>query len=77
MIQSTRSVRNLNVQLQSDLVMNDQVSAVVRSCNNNVKQLRAVRSIISRDALRHAAYVIMLSTLDYCNSLYVNVSVTQ
>ena len=37
-IQPTSSVRNLDVQLRSDLTINDQVSAVVRSCNYNIRQ---------------------------------------
>ena len=76
-VQLTSSVRNLGIQLRSDLTINDQVSAVVRSCNYNIRQLRAVRLILSRDALRDAAYALVLSRLDYCNSLYANVPVTQ
>ena len=77
MIHPTSSVRNLGVQLRSDLTINDQVSAVVRSCNYNIRQLRAVRSALSRDALRDAAYALVLSRLDYCNSLYANAPVAQ
>ena len=76
-IQPTSSVRNLGVQLRSDLTINDQVNAVVRSCNYNIRQLRAVRSALSQEALRDAAYALVLSRLDYCNSLYGNALVTQ
>ena len=72
MIQPTSSMRNLGVQLRSDLV-----SAVVCSCNYNIRQVRAVRSALSRDALRDVAYALVLSRLDYCNSLYANATVTQ
>ena len=54
------SVRNLGVQLRSDLMINDQISTVVRSCNYNIRQLRAIRSFLSRDALRDVAYRIYL-----------------
>ena len=37
-IQPTSSARNLGVQLWSDLTIHDQVSAVVRSCNYNIRQ---------------------------------------
>ena len=77
MVQPTSSVRNLDVQLRSDLTIHDQVSAVVPSFNYNIRQLRAVRSALSRDALRDASYAIVLSRLDYCNSLYANDPVPQ
>ena len=71
------SMRNLDVQLRSDLMINDQISTVVRSCNYNIRQLRAFRSSLSRDALRDVAYALVLSRLDYCNVLYANASATQ
>ena len=58
--------------LRSDLSMTDQLAAVVRSCYYNIRQLRAIRSSLTRDALRDAAYALVLSRLDYCNALYVN-----
>ena len=71
------SVRNLGVQLRSDLMINDQISTVVRSCNYNIRQLRAIRSSLSRDALRDVAYTLVFSRLDYCNVLYANAPPTQ
>ena len=76
-IQQTSTVHNLGVQLRLDLTINDLVSAVFRSCNYNIRQLRTVHSALSRDALRDAAYALVLSRLDYCNSLYVNAPMTQ
>ena len=76
-IQPTSSVLNLGVKLRSDLRINDQVTAAVRRCNYNIIQLRAVPSTHSRDSLRDATYALVLSRLDYCNSLYVNAPVTQ
>ena len=76
-MQPTSSVRNLDVQLSSDLIINDQLSAVVRCCNCNIIQIRAVRSVLSQDALRDVAYCLALSRLDCCISLYANAPVTQ
>ena len=76
-IDPTISVRNLGVQLRSDLMINDQISTVVRSCNYNIRQLRAIRSSLSRYALRDVAYDLVLSRLDYFNVLYANAPVTQ
>ena len=59
------SVHNLGVQLRLDLMINDQISTVVCSCNYTIRQLRAIRSSLSRDALRDVAYTLVLSRLDY------------
>ena len=77
MIRLASIVLNLGVQLLSDLTIIDQVSAIVCSCNYNIRQFPAVRSALSRDVLRDAAYALVLSRLDYCNSLYANATVTQ
>ena len=70
-------VSNLGIQEWSDLSIDDQVNAIVRSCNYNIRQLCAVRSTLSRDAMRDAAYALVLSRLDYCNYLYSNAPVIQ
>ena len=65
-------VRDLGVQLRGDLSVADQVSKVVRSCYYNIQQLRTIRSSLTSDALRDAAYALIWSRLDYCNALYLN-----
>ena len=39
-------------------------------------QLRQLRSSMTREALRHRAYALVLSRVDYCNSLRANVHAT-
>ena len=74
---TSRRATAFKTKLLSDLTIDDQVSTVFRSCNYNIRQLRAVRSTLSRDALRDAVYTVVLSRLDYCNSLNANTQVTQ
>ena len=54
----------------------DHVSAVIRSDYYNICRLRQLRSSMTREALRHAAYSLVLSRVDYCNSLYANALAT-
>ena len=61
--------RDLGVQLRADLSITDQVGKVVRSCYYNIRQLRTIRSALTPDALRDAAYALILFRLDYCNAL--------
>ena len=73
-IQPASSVRNLGARLRS--IINDHVNIVIRSCNCNIRQLRAVRSALSRDALRDDAYAIVL--LGWITAtLYANAPVKQ
>ena len=60
------------MQLQADLSITDQVVKVVRSCYYNIRQLRTIRSALTPDAPRDAAYTLILSRLDYCDALYIN-----
>ena len=69
-------VRDLGVQFRADLSVADLVSKVVHSCCYNIRQLRTMRSSLTRDHLRDAAYALILSRLDYCNALYLIVSVS-
>ena len=63
----------LCVQLRASLSFVDHVSAVMRSSYYNIRQLQ---SSMRREALRHAAYALVLSRVDYCNSLYANAPAT-
>ena len=72
-IKSSLSIRELSVQLRADLSVANHVSAVIRSGNYNNHQLR---SSMTREALRHAVYTLVLSRVDYCNSLFANTPAT-
>ena len=75
-IKPSPSVRNLGFQLRADLSIADNVSVVIRRGYYNFRQLRHLRSSMTREALRHAAYALLLSRKDYCNSLYANAPAT-
>ena len=70
------SVRDLGVQQCANLSVADHVSAVIRSGYNNICQLRQLRSSMTREALCRAAYALVLSRVDYCNSLFANAPAT-
>ena len=71
-ISPSNVVRDLGVQLRVDLSVAFQVSKVVHRCYYNIRQLRTIRSSLTPDALRDAAYALILTRLDYCNALYLN-----
>ena len=62
-------VKTLGVTLDAELSMEQHVSAVVRSCFFHIRSLSKVRSYITYKAASSIAVCLILSKLDYCNSL--------
>ena len=62
-------VKTLGVTLVAELSMEQHVSAVVRSCFFHIRSLSKVRPYITYKAASSIAVCLILSKLDYCNSL--------
>ena len=59
----------LDAELSMELSMEQHVSAVVRSCFFHIRSLSKVRPYITYKAASSIAVCLILSKLDYCNSL--------
>ena len=70
-------VKTLGVTLDIALSFDQHVSAVVRSCFFHVRSLSKVRSYLSRKTTNRIAVSLILSKLDYCNSLLAGLPQTQ
>ena len=68
------TVSNLGVHFDSQLTMQDHVTATCRSCFFQLRQLRAIRSSLTTDATKTLAQAFVGGRLDYCNSLLYGVS---
>ena len=62
-------VKTLGVTLDAELSMEQHVSAIVRSCFFHIRSLSKVRPYITYKAASSIAVCLILSKLDYCNSL--------
>ena len=62
-------VKTLGVTLDVELSMEQHVSAVVRSCFFHIRSVSKVRPYITYKAASSIAVCLILSKLDYCNSL--------
>ena len=62
-------VKTLGVTLDAEFYMEQHVSAVVRSCFFHIRSLSKVRPYITYKAASSIAVCLILSKLDYCNSL--------
>ena len=68
------SVRDLGVHIDSDVIMQRQVVATVRSCFSALRQLCSVRRCLSADALLTLVWALVVSKVDYCCSVLAGVS---
>ena len=63
------SVRNLGVHIDEHLTMQDQVTATVRACNMQLRNISHARQYLSDTACQTAVQSLVISRLDYCCSL--------
>jgi len=68
------AVRDLGVYLDAGVSMTAHVTATVRTCFAALRQIRSVRRSLSREALLTLIRALVVSKLDYCNSVLVGVS---
>ena len=76
-ITATSTVRNLGVVLDNCLDGSSQVSAMVKACNYHLFQIARIRHYISDESCKLAVLALVISRLDYCNSLLAAVTSKQ
>ena len=69
-------VKSLGVYLDSSLSMKRMVAETVKSCYFQLKKLGGVKRHLDTDVKLTMVHSYILSRLDFCNSLYSNISVT-
>ena len=62
------------VLLDSNLNMSDQISSVVQACNIQIRNLWFIASKLSYSLKIQLLHALVLSRLDYCNSMYHGIS---
>ena len=73
-IQFSYSAKNLGVTISDNLCMNNHITNVCRSAYLEIRRMKHMSRYISEDHLKYVACSFILSRLDYCNSLYNNIS---
>jgi hypothetical protein len=68
-IQSTKTVKNLGVTFDQVLNMSCQVSNICKTVTFHIRNLWRIRRFITKNACHHAVRVLILSRIDYANSL--------
>jgi hypothetical protein len=76
-IPASTSARNLGIIFDSNLSFKQNIGSLSKSCFYHIRDLRRIRSTLDFDTARTIATSLVHSKLDYCNSLYHNLPVTQ
>ena len=73
-IQPVSSARNLGIIFDSNLSFSDPISYISKSCFSHIRDLRRIRNTLDHKTACTIATSLIHSKLDYCNSLYLNIS---
>ena len=63
--------KNLGVVLDSTLSFRPHIDSVVKTCNFHIRNLYMIRNFINMDNLLSLVHSLIVSKIDYCNSLLV------
>ena len=66
-----KSVRDLGVYIDADVTMRAHITTVVRSCFAALRQIGSVQRSLPRHALLTLVCALIVSKVDYCNSVLV------
>ena len=72
-IKPSSVVKNLGVYFDASLIMSNHVSNVCKIVNFHIRNLWRIRRFITQDACHHAVRALVLSRIDYANSLLYGV----
>ncbi len=67
-------VKNLGVYIDSNLSMEHQINHLCRICHFHLRNIGAIRYLLIKEATACLVRSLVLSRLDYCNSLLIGVS---
>ena len=76
-IQPVSSAQNLGIIFDSNLSFSDHISYISKSCFSHIRDLRRIRNTLDPKTACTIATYLIHSKLDYCNSLYLNISSEQ
>ena len=68
------SVRTLGVVIDSGLTFSEHVSKLVNTCYYHLRQIRSIRKSLTIDSAHALVRALVLSRLDYCNSLLAGIT---
>ena len=75
-IQQSPTIKNLGIVFDRSMSMSAHVNSIIKSVNFHLRNIYRIRSFITFDSCHHLARSLVLSRLDYANSLLYGISST-
>jgi hypothetical protein len=66
-------VKYLGVQIDKNLSLEHQVGAITRACYNEIRKIASIRQYLTRHAAATLMSALVISRLDYCNSVLAGI----
>ena len=67
------SVKSLGVRMDSLMTMEEQVNRITKVCYHHLRNIRKIRHFLDLSSTKTLVQALVLSRIDYCNSLLANV----
>ncbi len=68
------TIKNLGVKVDSELKLDSQIKAGVKSSFFKLRQLAKIKPVLQKQHFETVIHVFLTTQLDYCNALYMEVS---
>ena len=73
-IRFVSTVNNLGFRMDSNLNMRNQIMETKRRCFRTIRDIQRIRSLLTFDQLKMVVNSLVVSCLDYCNSMYYGIN---
>ena len=76
-VKSTHAARNLGINIDESLSLEQHITDVVKSCPYFIHELWQIRPYLTPESAKKIVHATIISRLDYCNSLYINLPLSK
>ena len=73
-IRFSEAVKNVGVWLDQNLDLNHHINKIVSHCYKILKDIGSIRSVLTKEDTETLVHAVTSSRMDYCNSLFFNMS---
>ena len=73
----SRSMRDLGFIIDNNLTCNEQIQTVIKNANFSLRNIAFIKKSLDDDSMKKLVHNYIINRLDYCNSLYYELSVYQ
>ena len=70
----SHEVKNVGVWLDNNLKLDKHINMIVSHCYKLLKDIGRIRNVLSNKYTEMLVHAVVTSRLDYCNSLFYNIS---